>query len=206
MTPLRWLCYPTVKSSVCGKLENTLWHILLPRISLKVPMYYQQEWCKPTPTKVQLSRQALACVHLKQWFLPLPLVTETWPSSIYTLKIIPGSISPLKPTLSGAAQVYKNKNQLWNKAGAYDLNKAEYTRGTLCDFRDLLELAIWLRPKWGCLLGHSGQGGEKEEGQHLCTWASLNDGASPHRTFWAILSWAFGILVPWPGSNSGPQQ
>lgn len=32
---LRWLCYPSVKSSVCGKLENTLWHILLPRIVWK---------------------------------------------------------------------------------------------------------------------------------------------------------------------------
>lgn len=104
MTPLRWLCYPSVKSSVCGKLESTLWHILLPRISLKVPNALSAGTMLNT-YKSPIVTQALASVHLKHISSPFSLVTETWsPSSIYTLKIS-CSISPLKPTLSGAAQV-----------------------------------------------------------------------------------------------------
>lgn len=93
MPPLRCLCYPSVKSSVCTKLENTLWHIWLPRISLKVPMYYYQGMMHANTYKSPIVKASTCICSLEVIILPSPIIHINNHFPCYMLKFIPGSIS-----------------------------------------------------------------------------------------------------------------
>lgn len=79
--------------SLCKMRKHIMTYFYCPGLVWRCQCVISREWCMPATTKVQLSRQAPASVHLKQWFLPLQLFTETWLSSTLHTENYPWPVS-----------------------------------------------------------------------------------------------------------------